>query len=379
MSTPKLTCLIKLACCTYHPVAVGVPHGKSFDFGDMLERYWSARLCALGAGVPLHHATPFRAKHADAKTPQEKEAAWRRNQEYHAKRALVLSLPLVADDAAALQLDPRKGGFDCRQGASALRVVAVATLVERETEAAISAFERRAGRAMPTPQRGDVAIHFRCGNVLTLSAAMWGSDWRLVKFAWYAAQIRRADARVPPAARTRRVLIIGQYAASNTKDDFVQESNANLAQCSVIMDALATFLRRALHNTDGRGNVEVVLGSSGLNEDFTTLVRAPLMLGSASRFSLEAALANAHRVVLPMSPLVGCRGAKAGLRWAVAPLEEFAPMAPEKNATLAAVIASLSNARPADYAEYKCSPDAPGCGAADGPNSCSFEVPLPAP
>ena len=93
----------------------------------------------------------------------------------------------------------------------------------------------------------------------------------MVKFAWYEQHLPRW---------ARRVLIVGQYKTSNTKDDFVQESNAeNAAPCTVIMQALATRLRA------GAPSREVRLVSVGLNEDFALLTRAPLLLGSGSRFS----------------------------------------------------------------------------------------------
>ena len=406
------------------------PRPKCFDFGDMLDRYWRVRLCALGAGVRFVQgpAGPFRSP------SYETEGERARNAAHFARRALVLSLPLDADDAARLLApgpgpaasSPRgamSGGaevagagggghdggkaalavqlsqFDCRGALSLRRMPAVQRLVQTEVAAAMAAFEKLSQRTLPTPLAAagaaaagapgapgappgattgtppgpDVvaAIHFRCGNILDLDEE-WGTAWRLVKFAWYLRHLPPAAPLPPPPGgagqrrRRQRVLIIGQYSASNAKDDFVQESNAsNLEQCSAIMDALAAYLRRH------RPGLEVVLGSSGLNEDFATLVRAPLMLGSGSRFSVQAALANPRRAVLPMNPLVPCASGRDGLRWAVAPLLEFAPLAPGKNNTLSSVIASLEAAVPADYKQFVCSPEALGC---EG-GSCSFHVP----
>jgi hypothetical protein len=388
------------------------PRPKCFDFGDMLDRYWRVRLCALGAGVRFVHAAGrFRSPSYETEGERAKNAA------HYARRALVLSLPLDADDAARLLAGPGPGmsprgamsggaevagggghdggkaalavqlsQFDCRGALSLRRMPAVQRLVQAEVAAAMAAFEKLAQRTLPMPLAAaaagapgspgggsDVvaAIHFRCGNILDLDEE-WGTAWRLVKFAWYLHHLPPAAGPLAPPGgagqrrRRQRVLIIGQYSASNAKDDFVQESNAsNLEQCSAIMDALAAYLRRH------RPGLEVVLGSSGLNEDFATLVRAPLMLGSGSRFSVQAALANPRRAVLPMNPLVPCGYGRDGLRWAVAPLLEFAPLAPGKNNTLASVIASLEAAVPADYKQFVCSPEALGC---DG-GSCSFHVP----
>jgi hypothetical protein len=111
---------------------------------------------------------------------------------------------------------------------------------------------------------GDVAVHFRCGDVLSIKHHRYG----MMKWAWIVQQVPK-DAK--------RILIVGNVRVKRIQDA------GNGEACSALLAELAGFLRR-------KTSKPVLHVSHGINGDFLVLTRAQTVIGSTSTFALWAAM-----------------------------------------------------------------------------------------
>jgi hypothetical protein len=151
---------------------------------------------------------------------------------------------------------------------------------------------------------GDVAVHFRCGDLLRIADDVYG----IPKFEWVARQVLRArrlllgggegeegsdtggetasdgaSGRVkagsaPPPLRVR---VVGNVRASRSGQP--QCDGGTDGDCGIVLQGLLRFLRSRLR-------CPVRFEGQGPDEDFEALRRAPWMVGSVSTFSLWAAV-----------------------------------------------------------------------------------------
>jgi hypothetical protein len=281
--------------------------------GDVLEDYWSARVCTMA----LNDFFSLMAKRG-AMFPNGKTPVW------------VHWLPVEADDTALLSKMTRAEHTELMVLCSHHFTVALnqrtpktLKLLEDETRRAVTSFfNEQREKTAPIVKKGrgyTVGIHYRCGDLLfggkynerTENKLAVPDIHRMVKFDWYAQLIPRHAANI---------LIIGQYNTSNARDGEAvindqksrSGSNWNMGECTTVVVAFLQFLQKQFPSA------KVSLASVGLNEDWAAFLDADLFLGSVSRLTLAVAAArNRKPSFLPTNSFTPCEEGRApGIRWA---------------------------------------------------------------
>jgi hypothetical protein len=211
-------------------------------------------------------------------------------------------------------------------------------------------------------RKNDVVVHYRAGDLLVKAY----NNFRLLKFNWYVERIPKGP---------RRVLIVGQYHTDevsswneegNWKDTQISEElrrvcdsspdlpeqmyakgNENSQYQSEVKSlAVPVYVHFAKFILKARPDVQVVFASSGVNEDFFLMANAPVLIGSASRFSLAAATmrkeSKLNATIMPYARNLGVDFSNwAGISWSEAPRAVQNPMY-AANMTLGQVVHHLS-------------------------------------
>jgi hypothetical protein len=136
--------------------------------------------------------------------------------------------------------------------------------------------------------KGDVAIHFRCGDVLGGRAAhrLYG----MLPWGWY---VRRITDCMRAGMVVQRLVLVGNTIRGDGRNSHTRKQDrAKQDQCVRVQVELKRYLQSKLGSwsRNDKEPVEVVFWGQSVSHDFRALTKAEALIGSISSFSLWAAV-----------------------------------------------------------------------------------------